>query len=69
MQVEFSKILGQSKCKGLISDGETLRNLSYTVFPYGMGSKFRGIAVLPLISYYQFYLFLFYFKEGVLEQY
>lgn len=65
MQVEFSEILRQSKCKGLIRDGKTSRNLSYTVFPCGMRSKFRGIAVLPLISCYQFYFFFcFNIKRG-----
>lgn len=57
MQVEFSEVLGQSKCEGLIRDGETSRNLRYTVLLYRTRSTFRCIAVLPLISCYQFYLF------------
>lgn len=66
MQVDFSEILRQSKCKGLIRGGMTSTNLSYTVFPYGMRSTFRGIAVLPLISCYQFYFYFccFNIKRG-----
>lgn len=55
----LTEILWRGKCKGLISDGETSRNLSYTAIPDGMRRKCRGIAVLPLISCYQFYIFFF----------
>lgn len=65
----LTEILWRSKCKGLISDGETSRNLSYTAIPDGMRRKCRGIAVLPLISCYQFYIFFFLNKEGDLIKY
>lgn len=71
MQVEslLAEILGLSKCKGLISDGETARNMSYTVFPYRRRRRtFSGYSCAAthlLLSILPF----FFNKVGDLEQY
>lgn len=60
MQVEslLAEILGLSKCKGLISDGETSRNLSYTVWRR-TSSAYSCAATHLLLSILPFFFFFF----------